>query len=104
MSQPLRKTLLSLMRASEFEHGRAMEVRLEHGLHIAIRVHHDNTHLLIWRENTWPGDTEWKTVVDSLPYPPDPYPFARRVQRKQGFCLYSKWPTLKRVPETRSDI
>jgi hypothetical protein len=101
MSTPLRRTLSNLIDESARQNGKPLGIKLGHGLRISLRVFADYTHLLLARDETYPSDTEYKTVLAALPYPPSPWPWPpQRLRRNKRFCIYAKWPTVTRLIDT----
>lgn len=49
--------------------GKEREVRLDHGLIIAVCVDPIYTRLRLLRNSGKPSATEWRTVIDAWPYP-----------------------------------
>lgn len=71
--------------------GKAAGQKLEKGLRVLIKRDEIGATLAIARDNVWPSDREWKTVLESLPYCV-PYITPTRKSRGLRFYLMARIP------------
>lgn len=88
MSDKLTYVLQQLLSAAQAD-GKA-SLTLKNGLKISLRFNPPQVHLYLSRNNAYPSDSEFTTVIKHLPY--TVAATSKQVEHEGRFYLVASWP------------
>ncbi len=89
----LAATLEQLVKDAEDKPETARRLPLRNGLRIDVMLTGEQLHLQISRENTYPSDVEWRTVLRAWPYAVQVTP--TRLEHGGRFWLRANWQHIR---------
>jgi len=90
----LKRLLSDLLRDAAKQPGVLQPAKLEGGLRLAFKIENGLTYCKIGRDRVYPSASEWKAVMDALPYyAPVQKPQGRGVGVDTRRWLWAKWAT-----------
>jgi hypothetical protein len=91
--------LTMLLHRAEMSPGQVMDTKLPSGLTVKVNCEIDGTtRLLLARENVYPSDTEYATILAHWPYDvsldvvPEKFEYSNNY-KSHWFCLRARWET-----------